>query len=248
MLTRSIVPSTRAILHRAFLSTSRPAPSPPPAPAPAPAAAPAHPTSTRTTQDALYADRGPSAAAENATQPASFPYGQPLASSSSTPPPSPAPVTTATTAEQAPSQLPLGLEPEQPVQEAPVSRSRRPVGAFRGGIIGFLLGLTAVGGYGYLRVLDDYRQASEKLLTSVEELKISTEQMTAHLSRINALETSLDRLARQAAKTQQVDSLRDETRQLIESHHLDLLNLKAHVWGIEQDLRNLSKRDTSVRI
>ena len=56
--------------------------------------------------------------------------------------------------------------------------------------------------------------------------------MTAHLSRINALETSLDRLARQAAKTQQVDSLRDETRQLIESHHLDLLNLKAHVWGI----------------
>lgn len=56
--------------------------------------------------------------------------------------------------------------------------------------------------------------------------------MTTHLSRINALETSLDRLARQAAKTQQVDSLRDETRQLIESHHLDLLNLKAHVWGI----------------
>ena len=44
-------------------------------------------------------------------------------------------------------------------------------------IIGFLLGLTAVGGYGYLRVLDDYRQASEKLLTSVEELKISTEQV-----------------------------------------------------------------------
>lgn len=56
--------------------------------------------------------------------------------------------------------------------------------------------------------------------------------MTTYLSRINALETSLDRLARQAAKTEQVDSLRDETRQLIESHHLDLLNLKAHVWGI----------------
>ncbi|GAA5954321.1 hypothetical protein JCM8115_003372 [Rhodotorula mucilaginosa] len=245
MLTRSLV-QRRAILQRAFLSTSRPAPSPPPA-----APAPAHSTSTRTTRDALYADQGPSAAAENATRPASFPYGQPLASSSSStppPPPSPAPVTTATS-EQAPSQLPLlGLEPETPVQEAPVARSRRPVGAFRGGIIGFLLGLTAVGGYGYLRVLDDYRQASEKLLTSVEELKSSTEQMTTHLSRINALETSLDRLARQAAKTQQVDSLRDETRQLIESHHLDLLNLKAHVWGIEQDLRNLSKRDTSVRI
>lgn len=130
MLTWSLVPSTRAILHRAFLSTSRPAPSPPPAPA--------HPTSTRTTQDALYADQGPSAAAENATQPASFPYGQPLASSSSStppPPPPPTPVTTAATTEQAPSQLPLGLEPEQSIQEAPVSRSRRPVGAFRGGSV-----------------------------------------------------------------------------------------------------------------
>lgn len=230
MLTRSLAPSaTRAILHRAPLSTSRPTPSPPPA----------HPTSTRTTHDALYAEQGPSAAAENVTQPATFPYSQTLASSTTTPPPSPSP---------APSQLPLGLEPETPVQEPPVSRSRRPVGAFRGGIIGFLLGLTAVGGYGYFRVLDDYRRASEKLLTSVEELKTSTEQMTTYLSRINALETSLDRLARQAAKTEQVDSLRDETRQLIESHHLDLLNLKAHVWGIEQDLRNLSKRDTSVRI
>lgn len=136
MLTRSLV-QRRAILQRAFLSTSRPAPSPPPPAAPAPA----HPTATRTTRDALYADQGPSAAAENATSPASFPYGQPLASSSSsTPPPPPAPspdpVTTAATTEQAPSQLPLlGLEPETPVQEAPVARSRRPVGAFRGGSV-----------------------------------------------------------------------------------------------------------------
>lgn len=100
------------------------------------------------------------------------------------------------------------------MRDAPVSRTRRPVGAFRGGsvsfpclaslalsrlnlpwlaryravaaltdivyadrIIGFLLGLTAVGGYGYLRVLEDYRQASERLLVSVEELKGSTEQV-----------------------------------------------------------------------
>lgn len=191
MLTRSLAPSaTRAILHRAPLSTSRPTPSPPPA----------HPASTRTAHDALYADQGPSAAAENVTQPATFPYSQTLASSTTTPPPSPSP---------APSQLPLGLEPETPVQEPPVSRSRRPVGAFRGGsvphlppslslspsrqltlalhsIIGFLLGLTAVGGYGYFRVLDDYRRASEKLLTSVEELKTSTEQVRRPFSLLSS--------------------------------------------------------------
>lgn len=56
--------------------------------------------------------------------------------------------------------------------------------------------------------------------------------MAAHLSRITALESNLDRLTRDAAMTSEVDSVRDEARQLIESHHLDLLNLKAHVWGI----------------
>lgn len=115
--------------------------------------------------------------------------------------------------------------------------------------------------------------------------------MATHLSRITALESSLEKLTRDAATAREVGSLRDESRKLIESHHLDLLNLKAHVWGIgesadtvsgkasltpmvqtralcrarasglrnrladvvhnvpaEQDLRNLSRRDTSVRI
>ncbi|GAA5882171.1 hypothetical protein JCM3774_005453 [Rhodotorula dairenensis] len=238
--TRTRTPATRTIASNAAAA----------------AAAAAHPSSVQSTQDALYSHQGPSAVQENVTRPAAFPYHQSLASEQTphvavaTAPTAavlePRPPTTLSTGTGA-SALPF-LDAEPPVPDAPVSRSRRPVGAFRGGIIGFLLGLTAVGGYGYFRVLDDYRQASEKLLVSVEELKSSTEQMTTHLSRISALESNLERLARDAAKTEEVDSLRDESRQLIESHHLDLLNLKAHVWGIEQDLRNLSKRDTAVRI
>ncbi|BGP58454.1 hypothetical protein JCM8202_005439 [Rhodotorula sphaerocarpa] len=213
---------------------------------------PANLASVKTTQDALYVDgqtEKPAATNEDATEPHSFPYGEPLASerplAATSDPASPAALFDTHAAPSRPSPL---LEADTPVPEQPVSRSRRPVGAFRGGIIGFLLGLSAVGGYGYLRVLDDYRQASERLLVSVEELKSSTEQMAAHLSRITALESNLDRLTRDAAMTSEVDSVRDEARQLIESHHLDLLNLKAHVWGIEQDFRNLAKRQTSVRI
>jgi hypothetical protein len=44
-------------------------------------------------------------------------------------------------------------------------------------LIGFLLGTTLVGGYGYFQLLDDYTQASSLLLLSVEELKVSTEKV-----------------------------------------------------------------------
>lgn len=48
-------------------------------------------------------------------------------------------------------------------------------------LIGFLLGTTLVGGYGYFQLLDDYTQASSLLLLSVEELKTSTEQVCSFL-------------------------------------------------------------------
>ncbi|GJN94104.1 hypothetical protein Rhopal_007178-T1 [Rhodotorula paludigena] len=130
----------------------------------------------------------------------------------------------------------------------PVARVRRPVGAFRGGLIGFLLGISAVGGYGYFRLLEDYQKASQTLLVSVDELKGSTEQMATHLSRIATLERALAKLTDERATHAEVDSLRAEYRKLLEAEHLDVLNLKAHVWAVEQDLRNLTKRDTSVRI
>ncbi|GAA6055689.1 hypothetical protein JCM3770_001022 [Rhodotorula araucariae] len=186
---------------------------------------PAH--SAETTQDALYADAGPSASTSRGTQPLA-------------PSPAPAPAPT-----PLPSFDPEPL-PEPPV--TPVARVRKPVGAFRGGIIGFLLGLTTIGGYGYFRLLDDYQKASTTLLTSVEELKGSTAQMASHLSRISTLEASLEKLASSAATQAETASLRAEYRKLLEAEHVDLLSLKAHVWGLEQDLRNLAKRDTRVRI
>lgn len=101
------------------------------------------------------------------------------------------------------SRIPPPLPPPvpEPVEPAPVARVRRPIGAFRGGqvylrdtwtrpfvpcpltrtrflrLIGFLLGVTAVGGFGYFQLLDDYTKASSLLLMSVEELKSSTEQV-----------------------------------------------------------------------
>ncbi|KAM0748100.1 hypothetical protein T439DRAFT_73685 [Meredithblackwellia eburnea MCA 4105] len=134
----------------------------------------------------------------------------------------------------------------------PVASLRRPVGAFRGGLIGFLLGTSIVGAYGYFALLEDYAEASKTLLLSVEELKSSTSQLTSHLTRVSALEGSLSQLESKvktlAARTE-LDSMRAEYKGLIESEHLDYLSLKAHLWGVEQDLNALTKRSaTQVRI
>lgn len=52
-------------------------------------------------------------------------------------------------------------------------------------LIGFLTGMTVVGGWGYFELLDAYRDASERMLSSVEELKLSTQAVsnTLHLQR-----------------------------------------------------------------
>ncbi|GAA5997674.1 uncharacterized protein JCM10292_001015 [Rhodotorula paludigena] len=202
--------------------------------------------SREATQDALYSPSGPSASTSGGSgEP--FPYAEPLASER---PPS-APSSSASPAvpsSSAPPPPPI-LEPEPaPEPAVAVARVRRPVGAFRGGLIGFLLGISAVGGYGYFRLLEDYQKASQTLLVSVDELKGSTEQMATHLSRIATLERALAKLTDERATHAEVDSLRAEYRKLLEAEHLDVLNLKAHVWAVEQDLRNLTKRDTSVRI
>ncbi|BGP20532.1 hypothetical protein JCM10213v2_008693 [Rhodosporidiobolus nylandii] len=196
MLVRSLAPSLRPCLGgvrvcapaRAFAASSRSfSSSPSPSQQPRD---PAPPTSSLPDQATL-------SASPVSESPPSTPSSSPSAPSS-TPPPelaNPYPTRLERVEAAAPT-----LEPE-PVPEpaAPVSRVRRPVGAFRGGIIGFLLGVSLVGGYGYFQLLDDYAKASRELLGSVEELRGSTEQMATHLPRTPSLESTTTSLGETAA-------------------------------------------------
>lgn len=56
--------------------------------------------------------------------------------------------------------------------------------------------------------------------------------MASHLSRITALEEAHAKLAGSAASTKDVAALRTEYRKLLDSEHVDLLSLRAHVWGL----------------
>ncbi|GAA5991501.1 hypothetical protein JCM5350_005186 [Sporobolomyces pararoseus] len=176
---------------------------------------------------------------------ASTPSPSPSLSPSVFPPP---PASTETPATATP---PL---PDLPPAPAPLQTSapptpviKQPVGAWRGGLIGFLLGLTALGSYGYFLLLSDYEKASRQLVESVKNLESSTSLISSQLERIAELESRLKSVESTQVSSKRLESFRNEYKKLSDSQHLDLIDLKAHVWSIEQDLVNLEKKNEAER-
>ncbi|CAG8711160.1 11381_t:CDS:2, partial [Funneliformis mosseae] len=95
-----------------------------------------------------------------------------------------------------------------------VQPTRKPIGGFRGGLIGFLVGLTIAGGAGYYYLLDEYHVASNILLSSVEELQKSTNKVRDYTQKIDRIESELKALQNNAATTDQIKELRAENRKL----------------------------------
>ncbi|KAK4048653.1 hypothetical protein OIV83_004623 [Microbotryomycetes sp. JL201] len=146
------------------------------------------------------------------------------------------------------SPLPPPPEPEQ-AYTAPAARVRRPVGAFRGGLIGFLLGSTIVGLIGYTQLLDTYTKHSAELSQSISSLRASIQRINSEQERIATLEQQTKQLVKDSSLKRDVDALRREFKSLHESEHLDHVELRARVWAIEQDIQLLLKSaNSSVRI
>ncbi|GAA99189.1 uncharacterized protein L969DRAFT_93651 [Mixia osmundae IAM 14324] len=135
--------------------------------------------------------------------------------------------------------------PPPPPPSAPLLPPKRPAGAFRGSIVGFLLGLSVAAGYGYMTLFEEYQSASNLLLTSVEELKTSTQKMTNHVRRIERVERDLKAMQEKTTTTAELEKLRTEVKKLYDSTHIETLDLKAHVFGIEKDLGSLQKSSGS---
>ncbi|KAJ7644079.1 hypothetical protein FB45DRAFT_896852 [Roridomyces roridus] len=131
---------------------------------------------------------------------------------------------------------------------SPVTQ-KKPVGAFRGGIVGFLAGFSLAASFAAYHLLDEYNQASAALQASVDELKLSTEKITAHISRIEAVEKDLKALQSSTSSKDDLVRLRAEVKKIYDGLHVEFLDLRTHVWGIQKDVHSLSKKDASeVRI
>jgi len=126
-----------------------------------------------------------------------------------------------------------------------VSTSKKPIGGFRGGIIGFLFGFSLASTYAAYHLLDEYKAASAALQASVEELQASTAKVTAHVRRIEAVEKDLKALSQNSASKDDLSRLRAEVKKLYDGLHIEFLDLRSHVWGMQQDIHALAKKDTA---
>ncbi|KAF7299080.1 hypothetical protein MIND_00856300 [Mycena indigotica] len=122
---------------------------------------------------------------------------------------------------------------------------KKPVGAVRGGIVGFLAGFSLAASVAAYNLLDQYNTASAALQASVDELKQSTEQISTHIRRIEAVEKDQKALADKTARKEDLSKLRSEVKQLYDGLHGEFVDMRSHVWGMQQDIHALSKKDST---
>ncbi|KAJ7794156.1 hypothetical protein B0H14DRAFT_2923943 [Mycena olivaceomarginata] len=116
-------------------------------------------------------------------------------------------------------------------------------------IVGFLAGFSLAASIAAYNLLDEYQLASAALQASVEELQLSTEKISSHVRRIEAVEKDLKALGSTSASKDDLSKLRAEVKKIYDGLHVEFLDLRSHVWGMQQDIHSLSKKDTtSVRI
>ncbi|KAJ1892740.1 hypothetical protein GGF37_005395 [Kickxella alabastrina] len=122
----------------------------------------------------------------------------------------------------------------RPLASAP--KKKRAIGGFRGGVVGFLLGVTTAGAFGFVYLIEEYQKATGLVLSSVEELEQSSAKVKQYVKKIEAVERELQKLRETGATTQQVAQLKADWRKQNDVLARDHLELKAHVWEIEQDV------------
>ncbi|EEQ87635.2 uncharacterized protein BDCG_02755 [Blastomyces dermatitidis ER-3] len=69
--------------------------------------------------------------------------------------------------------------------------AQKPVGAFRGGLFGFLFGTAIAGASVYYYILDEYRVSNEMLTEDIYALQAATQRLNAY---ITDLESKMDQL------------------------------------------------------
>ncbi|KAH7095345.1 hypothetical protein FB567DRAFT_586671 [Paraphoma chrysanthemicola] len=66
-------------------------------------------------------------------------------------------------------------------QEAVIAPVKKPVGAFRGGLLGFLTGSTAAGAGMYYYVIDEYRVSNQLLTEDVYALQSAVQRIEGYV-------------------------------------------------------------------
>lgn len=61
---------------------------------------------------------------------------------------------------------------------------KKPIGAFRGGLFGFLFGVTLAGASAYYYVVDEYKLANDMLTEDIYSLQASVQRLHDHITEL----------------------------------------------------------------
>ncbi|CUA75084.1 hypothetical protein RSOLAG22IIIB_01725 [Rhizoctonia solani] len=116
-------------------------------------------------------------------------------------------------------------------------------------IFGFLLGFSLASAYASYYLLEEYQAASAQLQASVEELQASTRKVivSSHVRRIEEVEKDLKALADNTSSKEDLQKARAEAKKLVDGLHIEFLDLRSHVWGMQQDLHSVIKKETGAQ-
>ncbi|KAK5093533.1 hypothetical protein LTR70_004635 [Exophiala xenobiotica] len=70
------------------------------------------------------------------------------------------------------------------LQEVTATPVKKPVGAFRGGLFGFLLGVTVAGASAYYYVIDEYRLSNDMLTEDIYSLQAAVQRLHDHITEL----------------------------------------------------------------
>ncbi|OLY82031.1 hypothetical protein AYI68_g3854 [Smittium mucronatum] len=112
---------------------------------------------------------------------------------------------------------------------------RKTFAGIRGGLMGFFLGATLAGGYGFFYLVEQYQAASALVLSSVNELEKTATTIQTYVRKIDAVESQLEALQKSTVSRNEHEKLVLETRKLADTFTKDYLQVKAHLLKLEQD-------------
>ncbi|ODO11121.1 hypothetical protein I350_01723 [Cryptococcus amylolentus CBS 6273] len=119
---------------------------------------------------------------------------------------------------------------------------KRPVGGFRStNAPSQFFGFSFASALSIYYLQEETKVATGLLTSSIEQLQQGTGKITTHLDRLQTVEKELAALRANASVKEDVTKVRGEMKKVYDGLHLELLDLRAHVWGVEQDLQNVVK-------
>ncbi|EIW70582.1 hypothetical protein TREMEDRAFT_29121 [Tremella mesenterica DSM 1558] len=102
-------------------------------------------------------------------------------------------------------------------------------------------GFSAATSLGLYYLQQENKVATGLLMASVDELQQGASKITSHLDRLQTVEKEIASLKTSTAVKDDVSKVREEMKKVYDGLHIELLDLRAHVWGVEQDLQKVVK-------